>query len=134
MKELFKWGLLAAAAYFLLRPTIAGDQEQPAEAAPPAQPAAEPPPLTTQPVITEEMISKAAADPALAATVPGVLLNADQWNWYAERLTGQPGPDVLLFLPPNTSRDTKITAVQYWQWRKEKGLAGLGRLAALLRR
>ncbi len=132
MKELLKWGLLAGAAYLLLRPTFASSQQN-TEAAPPAQPPAAPPPLTTQPAVTEDMISKAAADPALAATVPGILLNADQWNWYGERLTGQPGPDVLLFLPPNTSRDTKITAVQYWQWRKEKGLAGLGRLAGLLR-
>ncbi|GIU80924.1 MAG: hypothetical protein KatS3mg005_4162 [Bryobacteraceae bacterium] len=124
MKDVLKWGLLAVAAYLLLRPTIAGQNDQ-QRAQPGATPGQQPnsPQFTTQPVITEEMIRKAAADPALAATVPGLLFTADEWNWYGEQLTGRPGPDPLSFL--TVPRDTKLTAVQYWQMRKDKGLAGL---------
>jgi len=125
MKDFLKLALLAAGAYLLLRPTFAATKETAPAAGAPAQPQppAPPAPLTTQPVITEEMIRKAAADPALAATVPGVLLNADEWNWYAQQATGQPAPDPLLFL--TVPRETKLTAVQYWDMRKAKGLAGL---------
>lgn len=133
MKDFLKWGMLAAAAYLLLRPTIAAAQEAQPQGTPSTSPQPGSPPLTTQPAVTEDMIRKAAADPALASTVPGVLLNADEWNWYGEQVTGRPGPDPLQFLPAGTPRDTKITAVQYWQWRKEKGLAGLGSLAVLWR-
>lgn len=124
MKDVLKWGLLAVAAYLLLRPTIAGQTDQ--QQAQPGSTTGQPPnspQFTTQPGITEEMIRKAAADPALAATVPGVLFTADEWNWYGEQLTGRPGPDPLAFL--TVPRDTKLTAVQYWQMRKDKGLAGL---------
>jgi hypothetical protein len=122
MKDLLKLALLAGAAYLLLRPTLASENTEvpPAPGLPPEPPA---PPLTKQPAISEEMIRKAAADPALAATVPGVLLNADEWNWYAQQATGHPAPDPLLFL--TVPRETKLTAVQYWDMRRAKGLAGL---------
>jgi len=123
MKDLLKFSLLALAAYLLLRPTIAGRSENGADAK------TEPQPAPPQPVVTPEMIQKAAADPALAATVPGVLLNADEWNWYGQQLTGQPGPDPLLFL--TVPRETKMTAVQYWDMRKKAGLAGLSPLNSM---
>jgi hypothetical protein len=138
MNNVLKYGLIAVAVWWLLKDNIAfaaGGTEkkapQPAQGTgspanaqtPPAQntPPANPP-LQTQPAVTEAMIIKAAADPALAYTVPGVLLTSDQWNFYNALATGvQTTAD--LFDAGN--RDEKITAVEYW---RRRHAAGLGRL------
>lgn len=139
MNNVLKYGLIAAALWWLLKDNIAfaaggstetqapppgqgagnqtGTQTTPTQNTPPANP-----PLQTQPAITDAMITKAAADPSLAYTVPGVLLTSDQWNFYNALATGVQ-TTAELFNAGN--RDEKITAVEYWNRRRA---AGLGRL------
>lgn len=140
MNNFVKIGLIGAALWWLLKDNIAfaasealpptGDtgtaapgasSSQAGQTSSPLPPAVIPPPLQTQPRITDAMITKAAADPALAHTVPGVLMTADEWNYYNALATGvQTTTDLFV-----ADRGEKITAVEYWNRRQA---AGLGRL------
>lgn len=134
MNNALKFALIGVGVWWLLKDNIsfaAASTQEPAATpsgnqpnATPSSSAAAPTPLQTQPAITEAMIYKAASDPALAQTVPGVLLTSDQWNWYNAQATGvQTTTDLFT----DGYREEKITAAEYWARRQAKGLGQLVR-------
>lgn len=140
MNNALKFGLIAIAAWWLLRDQI-GASLAPAQIEAPEQssdPLSEPPapPPNSQAAPVKETTPAAAADPlVLAATIPSMAhlagntkLTADQWNWYNAQGRGSE-TSVDLFTPGN--RGELITAEEYWIRRLAAGLSGLRRVDRL---
>ena len=120
--EIVKWGLIAGAAWYLIDRLQKGQSLLPGIIPEPQQPAL---PAPQQPNQTSDFRAQLAQ---AAGTTTG--LNFDQWNYYAQQLTGKlwPGPeDVGLSrvdpMPPMTI-DQWIEAHQG----KQQGVNGLGPL------
>lgn len=139
MNSALKFGLIAIAAWWLLKDQLPGFTATPLIEAPPVTPQpseASPAPApagTTAPPASNAATAAQLGDPlVLAATVPGMAhlagntkLTADQWNWYNAQGRGTQ-TSVDLFTPGN--RTELLTAEEYWVRRLAAGLSGLRRL------
>lgn len=144
MNNALKFGLIAFAAWWLLRDQIGASLTQAHIQAPeqPSDPLSEPPPpppnspAAPANQAAPQSTPAAAADPlVLAATIPAMAhlagntkLTADQWNWYNAQGRGSE-TSVDLFTPGN--RGELITAQEYWVRRLAAGLSGLRRVDRL---
>lgn len=139
MNSAVKFGLIAIAAWWILKDQLPGfTATAPAEAAPvtpqpseaspaPAPAGTTPPPASNTPTATQvgDPLVLAATVPAMAHLAGNTKLTADQWNWYNAQGRGTQ-TSVDLFTPGN--RTELLTAEEYWVRRLAAGLSGIRRL------
>lgn len=139
MNSALKFGLIAIAAWWLLKDQLPGFTAtappaaepvapQPSEASPaPAPAGSTPPPASsaTPPAQLGDPLVLAATVPAMAHLAGNTKLTADQWNWYNAQGRGTQ-TSVDLFTPGN--RSDLLTAEEYWVRRLAAGLSGIRRL------
>lgn len=142
MNSAMKFGLIAIAAWWLLKDQLPGftaTAPAPAEpvtpqtsnASPAPAPAGTTPPPTSSatppapPAQLGDPLVLAATVPAMAHLAGNTRLTADQWNWYNAQGRGTQ-TSVDLFTPAN--RTELITAEEYWVRRLAAGLSGIRRL------
>lgn len=73
---------------------------------------------------TQEQLSAAAADPALAGSVPNARTSIHGWNWYREQVDPalpRPSPEMA-----GVGSAQELTAVEYHAKLAQMGLSGLG--------
>lgn len=70
---------------------------------------------------------------AAASQAGYVLLNADQWNWFYEQVTGNAGPDPEYYrFFPAGQRDMQMSVETWWAHMERVGVAGLGAYSGLV--